>query len=100
MDDMVASEAMRIRNGHNFEVKKVEDLVARQLMKMITACKGKEGEEQAGIMSFYWMEIVTIVREAAAVGYLLGHTKGENYGRRGDKRGDGEAATGICETSL
>lgn len=38
-------------------------------MKMVSDMKNKEGEEAAGTMNYWWMEIVDILRKAAAIGY-------------------------------
>lgn len=69
MKKELPEEIQLILNGHNKNVKQAEDLLAEPLMKMVKNCGGKEGEELAGTMNFWWMEIVGILRKAAAIGY-------------------------------
>jgi len=62
--------AQLILNGHNKQVKKAERPLAELLMKMVAECEGKKGEERAGLMNFHWMEIVSLLRKAAAIAYM------------------------------
>jgi hypothetical protein len=62
-------EVQAILNGKNQNVNQVEPLLSEALMEMVTAVRNKEGEELAGIMNFHYMEITTLMRKAAAIGY-------------------------------
>ena len=66
----IEKQLQRILNGHSENVREIEQLLAEPLNKLVQETQGKKDEELAGIMNFYWMEIVQIVRKSAAIGYL------------------------------
>ncbi len=67
----LGKEVQLILNGHNEQVDKVEDLLTEKLIDFANEVEGKDAEERAGIMNFYYVEICELIRKAAAIGYLI-----------------------------
>jgi len=65
----MGEEIQSILTGHNEAISKVEELLTKPLMKLVEESKKAEGEELAGIMNFYHIEIVNLIRKAGAIGY-------------------------------